>query len=131
MDATKVTHKFLPKQGEIERLIKQINRKVLRDTKLPGCLKDLRAAYLTSPHFKHIYLNLLQNRAPLKNSAAKCTWRNNARQYMIVDGVTVQKLLTMTLMNQTPVLCIPTSRVHVLLDFYHSSIMGGHAGITK
>ena len=31
VDVTKITHKFLPKQGEVERLIKQINRKVLRE----------------------------------------------------------------------------------------------------
>ena len=129
MDATKVTHKFLPKQGEIERLIKQINRKVLRDTKLPGCLKDLRAAYLTSPHFKDIYLNLLQNRAPLNKGAAKCL-ENNARQYMIVDGL-LFKIIDNDTDEPDTVLCIPTSRIHVLLDFYHSSIMGGHAGITK
>ena len=129
VDATKVTHKFLPKQGEIERLIKQINRKVLRDTKLPGCLKDLKAAYLTSPHFKDIYLNLLQNRAPLNKGAAKCL-ENNARQYMIVDGL-LFKIINNDTDEPDTVLCIPTSRVHVLLDFYHSSIMGGHAGITK
>ena len=29
------------------------------------------------------------------------------------------------------VLCIPTSKVHVLLDTYHSSLIGGHSGITK
>ena len=129
MDATKVTHKFLPKQGEIERLIKQINRKVLRDTKLPGCLKDLKAAYLTSPHFKDISLNLLQNRAPLIKAAAKHL-ENNARQYMIVDGL-LFKIINNDTDEPDTVLCIPTSRVHVLLDFYRSSIMGGHAAITK
>ena len=29
------------------------------------------------------------------------------------------------------VLCIPTSKVDILLDAYHSSLIGGHAGITK
>ena len=29
------------------------------------------------------------------------------------------------------VLCIPTSKVHILLDNYHSSLIGGHSGITK
>ena len=29
------------------------------------------------------------------------------------------------------VLCIPTSKVHILLDTYHSSLIGGHSGITK
>ena len=46
VDPSKITHKFLPKQGEIDRLINQINKKVLRDTKLNMNLRDLRAAYL-------------------------------------------------------------------------------------
>ena len=118
VDVTKITHKFLPKQGEVERLIKQINRKVLRDTKLPGSLKDLKAAYLTSPHFKDIYLNLLQKRAPLNKSAVKHL-ENNARQYMIVDGL-LFKLVDSGRDEPDTVLCIPTSRVHVLLDFFHN-----------
>ena len=28
-------------------------------------------------------------------------------------------------------LCIPTSKVHILLNAYHSHILGGHTGITK
>ena len=62
---SKITHRFLPKQGEIGRLINQINKKVLRDTKLSMNLRDLKAAYLTSPHFRDIYLNLTQNKVPL------------------------------------------------------------------
>ena len=58
VDPSKVTHKFLPRQGEIDRLINQINKKVLRDTKLSMNLRDLKAAYLTSPHFRDTYLNL-------------------------------------------------------------------------
>ena len=33
--------------------------------------------------------------------------------------------------NLDTVLCIPTSKVHILLNAYHSSILGGHTGITK
>ena len=44
VDPSKITHKFLPKQGEIDRLINQINKKVLRDTKLSMNLRDLREA---------------------------------------------------------------------------------------
>ena len=58
VDPSKVTHTFLLKQGEIDRLINQINKKVLKDTKLNMNLRDLRAAYLASPHFRDIYLNL-------------------------------------------------------------------------
>ena len=42
VDPSKVTHKFLPRQGEIDRLINQINKKVLRDTKLSMNLRDLK-----------------------------------------------------------------------------------------
>ena len=71
VDPSKITHKFLPKQGEIDRLINQINKKVLRDTKLNMNLRDLRAAYLQSPHFRDIYLSLTQNKVPLGKGAAK------------------------------------------------------------
>ena len=60
VDPSKVTHKFLPKQGEIDKLINQINKKVLRDTQFSMNLRDLKAAYLTCPHFRDIYLNLTQ-----------------------------------------------------------------------
>ena len=33
--------------------------------------------------------------------------------------------------NLDTVLCIPISKVHILLNAYHSSILGGHTGITK
>ena len=58
VDPSKVTHKFLPRQGEIDRLINQINKKVSRDTKLSMNLRDLKAAYMTNPHFRDTYLNL-------------------------------------------------------------------------
>ena len=86
VDPSKITHKFLPKQGEIDRLINQINKKVLRDTKLSMNLRDLRAAYLQSSHFRDIYLNLTQNKVPLGKGAAK-RLEQNARNYLILDGL--------------------------------------------
>ena len=65
LDKAKMAYKFLPKQGDIDRLIAKINKKVLRDTNLCVDLRDLKAVYLTSPHFRDTYLYLLQNRLPL------------------------------------------------------------------
>ena len=129
VDPSKITHKFLPKQGDIDRLINQINKKVLRDTKLSMDLRDLRAAYLQSPHFRDIYLNLTQNKIPLGKGAAK-RLEQNARNYMILDGL-LFKIIELEDERLDTVLCIPTSKVHILLDTYHSSIIGGHSGITK
>ena len=129
VDPSKITHKFLPKQGDIDRLIKQINKKVLRDTKLNMNLRDLRAAYLQSPHFRDIYLNLTQNKVPLGKGAAK-RLEQNARNYLILDGL-LFKIIELEDGRLDTVLCIPTSKVHILLDTYHSSLIGGHSGITK
>ena len=129
VDPSKITHKFLPKQGEIDRLIKQINKKVLRDTKLNLNLRDLRAAYLQRPHFRDIYLNLTQNKVPLGKGAVK-RLEQNARNYLILDGL-LFKIIEIEDGRLDTVLCIPTSKVHILLDTYHSSLIGGHSGITK
>ena len=129
VDPSKITHKFLPKQGEIDRLINQINKKVLRDTKLSMNLRDLRAAYLQSPHFRDIYLNLTQNKVPLGKGAAK-RLEQNARNYLILDRL-LFKIIELEDGRLDTVLCIPTSKVHILLDTYHSSLIGGHSGITK
>ena len=129
LDKAKMAYKFLPKQGDIDRLIAKINEKVLRDTNLCVDLRNLKAAYLTSPHFRDIYLYLLQNRMPLGKGAAK-RLDQNARKYLILDGL-LFKILDDEEGNLDTVLCILTSKVHILLNAYHSSLLGGHTGITK
>ena len=60
LDKAKMAYKFLPKQGDIDRLIAKINKKVLRDTNLCVDLRDLKAACLTSPHFRHISVSVTE-----------------------------------------------------------------------
>ena len=51
---------------------------------------------------------------------------------MILDGLLFKLMDADSGTGDTPtVLCVPTSKAHVLMDYYHSSIMGGHSGITK
>ena len=70
-------------------------------------------AYLTSPHFRDTYLYLLQNRMPLGKGAAK--WLDqNARNYLVLGGLLL-KILDDGEGNLDTVLCIPTSKVHILL----------------
>ena len=49
---------------------------------------------------------------------------------MILDGL-LFKILHDGEGKLDTVLCIPTTKVHILLNAYHSSIIGGHTGITK
>ena len=113
----------------MDKILNQINQKILRNTKLPLTLKDLKAAYLTSPHFRDVYLHLLQNTVPLNKSAAH-RLEVNAHNYIILDGL-LFKITENNVVEMDAVLCIPTSKVHVLLEMYHSSVMGRPVGITK
>ena len=85
VDVKKQWLKFLQKQGDVNKILAQINHNILRDTKLPLALKDLKAAYLTIPHFKDMYLHLLQNRAPINISAAH-RLEVSAHNYMILTA---------------------------------------------
>ena len=68
VDVKKQWYKFLRRQGEVDKILAQINHKILRDTKLLLMLKDLKAAYLTSPHFKDVYLHLCNRSDVMGNS---------------------------------------------------------------
>ena len=51
------------------------------------------------------------------------------KDYMTLDGLF--KIVPFGRDDYETVLCIPTLRGHILMDMYHSSLIGGHTGITK
>ena len=61
LDTTKIIQKFLPKQADIDTIVDMIQRKVMKGTHLPITIKEMQAAYLTSPYFKDLYVYLAQN----------------------------------------------------------------------
>ena len=56
--------KFLPKQADIDKILKVIQRNLLKGTHLPVDIKEIQAGYLNSPYFKDMYLYLAQKRLP-------------------------------------------------------------------
>ena len=55
---------FLPKQTDIAKILKVIQRKVLKGTHLPVEIKEVQQGYLDSSYFKDIYIYLSQNKLP-------------------------------------------------------------------
>ena len=45
----------LPRQTEIDKLMKQLNRKILTQTRFPTSMKDLEASYCNSSAFKDVF----------------------------------------------------------------------------
>ena len=123
-------HKHLPKQADMDRILAQINRKYLRRMYLPCSLRDMQAAYMQSSHFCDIYNVLLFNKYPKNRKAIEKLRQAMLSQYIIQGG-----LLYIYMKNnfgeQEPILCVPPSKVDIFLDQYHTSLLGGHSGITK
>ena len=63
--------KFLPKQADIDKILKVIQRKVLKGTHLPVEIKGIRTGYLNSSHFKDVYLYLSQNKFSTSKAAIR------------------------------------------------------------
>ena len=106
-------HKHLPKQTDIDRLLEQINRKVLRNSHLQGSIRDLEAAYLDSPHLRDIYIYLQQNRVSSNKRLPK-RMEIQVNKYLLLDKL-LFKFLTNSVGIYTPLLCIPSSK----LNFYY------------
>ena len=52
----RLVEKFLPRQSDIDKILKVIQRKVFKCMHLPVTIKEIQAGYLVSPYFKDIYL---------------------------------------------------------------------------
>ena len=63
--------KFLPEQADIDKILKVVQRKVLKGTHLLVEIKEIQAGYLNSSHFKDIYLYLSQNKLPTSKAAIR------------------------------------------------------------
>ena len=64
VNTERIVQKYLPKQTDIDRILKVIQRKVLKGTHLPLTIKEMQAGYLNSPYFKDLYLYLSQYKLP-------------------------------------------------------------------
>ena len=51
----RIIQKFLPKKADIDKILKVIQRKVLKGPHLPVAVKEIQAGYLVSPYFKDIF----------------------------------------------------------------------------
>ena len=119
----------LPKQSEIDKLLKQLNRKILTQTRYPSSLKDLEAAYCDSAAFKDIYQFLRYNRLPSNRRLAKKV-EASAQDYYVL-GTLLFKYINQKSGDTEAVLCIPPSKIDFILDMYHGILIGGHQGMNK
>ena len=92
IDICKLAQRFPPKQMNIDKILDNIKRKVLKGTHLPITIKEIQAGYLSSPYFKDLYLLLSQNKLPSKRSSIKKV-ETLAENFVLLDSL-LFKLVT-------------------------------------
>ena len=112
---------FLPMQADIDKILKVIQRKVLKGTHLPVEIKEIQARYLSSSHFKDIYLYLSQNKLPTSKTIIRKV-EMLAERYILVDSM----LFKITTEKETAVLVILETCTDKITTLYHSSLFAGH-----
>ena len=119
-------HKFLPRQGDIDKIFHIIQRQVLKDTHLPVEIKEIQAGYLHSPYFKEIYQYLLQNNLPHSKLAIN-KLEALLERYVLLDSL----LFRIHPEKEIAVLAIPEACTDKIITLYHQSLFAGHQGEIK
>ena len=86
VNTERIVQKYLPKQADIDKILKVIQRKVLKETHLPITIKEIQTGYLNSPYFKDLYLYLSQNKLP-SSKGAMCKIEALSEKYILLDSL--------------------------------------------
>ena len=121
-----LVHKYLPKQMDIDKILRVIQRKVLKGTHLPGEIKEIHAGNLHSSYFKDIYLYLSQNELHSSKLAIRRI-ETLAEKYILLDSL----IFKITPEKEMAVLAVPETCVDKIIILYHSSLFAGHQGVVK
>ena len=119
VDSTKIIHKYLPKQVDIDKILNIIKRKVLKGTHLPLTIKEIQAGYLSSSFFKDLFVYLVHNRLPNKKNAIRRVL-TQSQHYVLLDQL-LFKLITIP-DKEKALLAIPESCTDEVISLYHNSL---------
>ena len=126
INTERIVQKYLPKQADIDKILKVIQRKVLKGTHLSITIKEIQAGYLNSPYFKDLYLYLSQNKLP-SSKGAMHKIEALSEKYILLNSL----LFKLNIEKEKAVLAIPEVCVDQMITLYHSSLFAGHQGVVK
>ena len=113
---------------DIDKILKVIQRKVLKGTHLPMTVKEIQAGYLNSAYFKDLYLYLTQNKLPSSKNMI-CKVKVLAERCILLDSLLFK--MNTNSGKETVLLAIPEISADQVIKLYHSSLFAGHQGVIK
>ena len=128
VDTSKIVHKFLPKQTDMDTILKIIQCKVLKGLHLSVTIKEIQAGYLTSIYLKDTYLYLSHNILPSSKVGIRKV-EALAENYILLDSLLFKIMVTPD--KEAAVLAIPEMCTGSVIALYHFSSFAGHQVLLK
>ena len=125
-----IIHKHIPRQSDIDKIVRNIETHVILSLELPIQAQDLIKAYQTSTHFCDIYQYTTDGKLPSSSKAQNCI-RAEALNYVVINNflfrIDMQKDKGIDKGNLF-LLVIPEKYKPIIFNMYHDSLLAGHQG---
>ena len=125
-----IIRKHIPRQSDIDKIVKNIEACVIYSLELPIQAQDLVKAYQHSTHFHDIYQYIIDGKIPSSAKAQNCI-RAEALNYVVIN----QFLFRIDTQNDRDLdkgnlflLVIPEKYESTIFNTYHDSLLAGHQG---
>ena len=125
-----IIHKHIPRQSDIDKIIKNIETCVIHSLELPIQEQDLVKAYQHSTHFHDIYQYITDGKLPSSVKVQNCI-RAEALNYIVINNflfrTDTRKDRDLDKGNLF-LLVIPEKYEPIIFNTYHDSLLAGHQG---
>ena len=122
--------KHIPRQSDIDKIVRNIETYVIHSLELPIQAQDLVKAYQHSIHFCDIYQYITDGKLPSSVKAQNCI-STEALNYVVINNflfrIDTQKDRDLDKGNLL-LLVIPEKYEPIIFNMYHNSLLAGHQG---
>ena len=125
-----IIHKHIPRQSDIDKIVRNIETCVIHSLELPIQAQDLVKVYQTSTRFHDIYQYITDGKLPSSSKAQNCIGAK-ALNYVVINNflfhIDTQKDKDIDKGNLF-LLAIPEKYKPIIFNTYHDSLLAGHQG---
>ena len=125
-----IIRKHIPRQSDIDKIVRNIETCVIHSLELPIQAQDLIKVYQTSTHFCDIYQYITDGKLPSSSKVQNCI-RAEALNYIVINNflfrIDTQKDKDIDKGNLF-LLVIPEKYEPIIFNIYHDSLLAGHQG---
>ena len=125
-----IIHKHIPRQSDIDKIVKNIETHIIHSLELPIQAQDLVKAYQYSTRSHDIYQYITDGKLPSSTKAQNCI-RAEALNYIVINHflfrIDTQKDKDSD-KGSLFLLVIPDKYEPIIFNTYHDSLLAGHQG---